>query len=74
MYAKNITTGVWKPGKNKEIGYNCIETFQRESKRRKGGITFIHVKGHSDDRGNDKADDRVQWGKGDRKKTNYNGG
>ena len=65
MYAKNITTGVWKPGKNKEIGYNCIETFQRESKRRKGGITFIHVKGHSDDRGNDKADERVQWGKGE---------
>eukprot|EP01048_Picozoa_sp_COSAG05_P005676 COSAG05_NODE_344_length_11005_cov_35.313772_12_plen_194_part_00 len=28
-----------------------------------GGVVFIHVKGHSNDLGNDKADDRVQWGK-----------
>ena len=25
--------------------------------------TFIHVKGHSDDGGNDRADELVQWGK-----------
>ena len=31
----------------------------------KGGIVFIHVKGHSDNDGNDKADERVQWGKED---------
>ena len=28
-------------------------------------IHFSHVKGQSDDRGNDKADERVQWGKGE---------
>lgn len=26
-------------------------------------MTFVHVAGHSDDRGNDRADELVQWGK-----------
>ena len=28
-------------------------------------VHFVHVKGHSDDGGNDRADELVQWGKGD---------
>ena len=32
--------------------------------RRHGSITFVHVKGHLRDPGNDRADKIVQWGKG----------
>ena len=32
--------------------------------RRHGSVTFVHVKGHSDDPGNERADELVQWGKG----------
>ncbi len=28
-----------------------------------GGVHLIHIKGHSDQLGNEKADERVQWGK-----------
>ena len=65
MYAANITRGVWKPKSNKGIANLCIDALKRENERRKGGIHFIHVKGHSNNAGNDKADDRVQWGKMD---------
>ena len=51
------------PKKNKGIGSLCFEAFTAENKRRAGGVTFIRVKGHSGDIGNDNADDRVQWGK-----------
>ena len=62
-YAKNITTGIWKPRKNISIGHLCNRLFREEQQRREGGVHFIHVKGHSGDDGNDHADDRVQWGK-----------
>ena len=64
-YAKNITTGIWKPRKNTSIGQLCNRLFREEQQRRVGGVHFIHAKGHSGDDGNDHADDRVQWGKGD---------
>ena len=32
--------------------------------RRHGSVSFVHVKGHSDDPGNERADELVQWGKG----------
>ena len=63
MYAHNITRGIWRPKTNKDIASLCNEAFKRENERRKGGVIFIHVKGHSDNKGNDKADERVQWGK-----------
>ena len=65
MYARNVTGGIWKPKANKGISALCYKAFCAENARRKGGVTFIHVKGHSGNGGNDKADDRVQWGKGD---------
>jgi len=43
----------------------CNRLFREEQLRRQGGVHFIHVKGHSGDEGNDHADDRVQWGKGE---------
>ena len=63
MYACNVTRGLWKPKKNTGIAALCFEAFKEENARRSGGVAFIHVKGHSNDPGNDKADDRVQWGK-----------
>ena len=33
------------------------------NRKPQGGVHFVHVKGHSEDKGNDKADERVQWGK-----------
>jgi len=66
MYARNVTGGVvWKPKNNKGISALCYNAFCEENVRRQGGVHFIHVKGHSGNGGNDKADDRVQWGKGD---------
>ena len=44
MYARNVTSGVWKPKKkNKGIGSLCFEAFTAENKRRAGGVSFIHV-------------------------------
>ena len=63
VYAKNVTTGFWKPRKNKGIAKMCADALKAECERRDGGVHFVHVKGHSGDVGNDKADDRVQWGK-----------
>ena len=65
MCAKNITTKVWNPRKNKGIAKQCQDALSVEHERRTGGVHFVHVKGHSEDKGNDKADDRVQWGKED---------
>ena len=50
---------------NRDIGQRCYEAYKEENERRKGGVNLIHVEGHSGDLGNDKADDRVQWGKED---------
>ena len=65
MYACNVTRGFWKPKSNTGIAMLCFEAYKEENERREGGVVFIHVKGHSNDIGNDKADDRVQWGKDD---------
>ena len=37
------------------------ELVTRERTRRRGGVIFIHVRGHSDDVSNDQADELVQW-------------
>ena len=63
MYAANITSGMWKPKTNKGIASLCHGHFLTESERRTGGVHLIHIKGHSDQLGNEKADERVQWGK-----------
>ena len=63
MYAKNITTKVWNARANKGIAKLCQDALTAENERRQGGVHFVHVKGHSEDKGNDKADERVQWGK-----------
>ena len=46
-----------------ELRRTCQRLLKEEAKRRAGGVKFIHVRGHSDDVGNDRADLLVQWGK-----------
>ena len=57
------TTKVWNARANKGIAKLCQDALTAENERRQGGVHFVHVKGHSEDKGNDKADERVQWGK-----------
>ena len=33
VYAKNITTGVWMPGKNGGIGLRCYDAYKEENER-----------------------------------------
>ena len=62
-YAARITQGIYRPKKNAELSRICQRLLKEEAKRRAGGVKFIHVRGHSDDVGNDRADLLVQWGK-----------
>eukprot|EP01046_Picozoa_sp_COSAG06_P088740 COSAG06_NODE_35148_length_464_cov_2.112637_1_plen_131_part_10 len=62
-YAARITQGIYRPKKNAELSRTCQRLLKEEAKRRAGGVKFIHVRGHSDDVGNDRADLLVQWGK-----------
>jgi hypothetical protein len=61
MYAANTTQGKWKPKANKEAIKLNVELLATTSRRRT--VHFVHVKGHSGNEGNDRADERVQWGK-----------
>ena len=61
LYAGNQLEGYWRVNCNKaliEVGQDLLRRvrLQRE-------VTFVHVKGHSTDGGNDRADKLVQWGK-----------
>ena len=51
------------PTKNLEAILVSQDLLARARRTRK--VTFIHVKGHSADGGNDRADELVQWGKED---------
>ena len=60
-----MTAGVYSPKKNLTLAEVCQRLYREENARRAGGVRFIHVKGHSGDSGNDRADLLVQWGKGE---------
>ena len=64
-YAAKVTAGVYSPKKNLTLAEVCQRLYREENARRAGGVRFIHVKGHSGDSGNDRADLLVQWGKGE---------
>ena len=60
-----MTAGIYTPKKNLTLAEVCQRLYREENARRAGGVRFIHVKGHSGDSGNDRADLLVQWGKGE---------
>ena len=62
-YAAKCTEGIYKPKKNLVLAQLCQRLYSEECERRGSKVRFIHVKGHSGDRWNDRADELVQWGK-----------
>ena len=62
-YAAKITQGIYKAHKNRMLAGSCRRLCTAERQRRDGGVTFVHVKGHSNDQWNDRADALVQLGK-----------
>ena len=61
LYAINQIEGHWKANKNEELIERGRALLVQVRKLR--DIHFVHVKGHSGDAGNDRADLLVQWGK-----------
>ena len=61
LYAANESEGYWSAKSSRELVANCQDLLKKV--REKRDVTFVHVKGHSDDVGNDRADELVQWGK-----------
>ena len=66
-WAAKTTQGIFR-ARDKSV-VECVDwckgLLAAENERRKGGVCFVHVRGHSDDNGNDRADALVQWGKED---------
>ena len=62
-YAANIATGRWKANANEAL-VAWVRRLLAEVEATSRAVHWVHVKGHSADDGNDAADERVQWGKG----------
>jgi ribonuclease HI len=60
-YAANMVTGRWQPNKNIALISWARRLLKEATEGRQ--IHWVHVKGHSEDGGNDRADELVQWGK-----------
>lgn len=61
-YAANITSGRYQAHKNVALAQTCRDLWSTEGPRRKCKLTLEHVKGHSGDVLNDRADALVQRG------------
>ena len=60
-YAMEMTEGILTPTVN--LAAILVSQGLLEQARETREVTFVHVKGHSADGGNDRADELVQWGK-----------
>ena len=61
-YAANMVTGRWQPNANialVEWARNLLKDVEATGRP----VHWVHIKGHSSDGGNDRADELVQWGK-----------
>ena len=61
-YAANMATCMWKAASNMAL-VAWVRKLLAEVEETGRTVHWVHVKGHSADGGNDKADERVQWGK-----------
>ena len=60
-YATNVVVGRWQPNTNTNVVQWARGLLAEVEKSRT--VHWVHVKGHSGDGGNDRADELVQWGK-----------
>eukprot|EP01050_Picozoa_sp_SAG11_P019947 SAG11_NODE_3263_length_2570_cov_50.830838_1_plen_149_part_00 len=63
MYAANMVQGSWQPKTNLEVIEHGVRLLAKVRARRV--VHFVHNKGHSGFWGNDRADQRADWGKCD---------
>ena len=63
LYAANMIEGVWNAENSKNRDLVMLGRRLLAEVRKKRTVTFVHIKGHSADGGNDRADLLVQWGK-----------
>ena len=63
-YAANMATGRWEPNANVAL-VAWVRRLLAEVLATGRTMHWVHVKGHSADGGNDRADELVHWGKGD---------
>ena len=60
-YAANMVAGRWQPNTNTNVVQWARGLLAGVEKSRV--VHWVHVRGHSGDGGNDRADELVQWGK-----------
>ena len=60
-YAANMVAGRWQPNTNVNVVQWARGLLAQVEQKRK--VHWVHVRGHSGDGGNDRADELVQWGK-----------
>ena len=61
-YAANMVTGRWQPNANIAL-VEWARKLLADVEATGRTVHWVHVKGHSADGGNDRADELVQWGK-----------
>ena len=62
-YAAMITTSVWRARKNKGLAKEARAEWQQTFQALKGNLWLKHVKGHSDHKWNDRADELADEGR-----------
>ena len=60
-YAANMVAGRWQPNSNQHLVQWARGLLAQVQESRE--VHWVHVRGHSGDGGNDRADELVQWGK-----------
>ena len=64
MYAAHIATGLWKAKKHKPMAATARQAWARLKRSREGQAWMAHVKGHTGNRWNERADRLAAQGRG----------